>query len=128
MNKVIVKIRKWLPALFVMGLIFWFSNHPSNELPNFDWADKLIKKTGHVVVYAMLAGSYLYALDMRVDKSWLAWLLAILFAATDEYHQAFVPGRHPSVWDVLIFDNFGALISLWLANKYIMQKPPDEDI
>jgi VanZ family protein len=62
---------------------------------------------------------------MDKKKRWLAWLLAILYALTDEFHQSYVPGRHPSIWDVLIFDNIGALSSLWLANKYIKQKRPD---
>jgi VanZ family protein len=37
---------------------------------------------------------------------------------SDEWHQSLVPGRHPSLWDVLIFDNLGALISLWLTDRY----------
>ena len=77
-----------------------------------------MKKSGHVIGYAALAASYWRGLGMKKEKRWLAWLLAILYAVTDEYHQSFTPGRHPSVWDVLIFDNLGALIALWLANRY----------
>ena len=102
-----------------MGAIFWFSSQPSTELRDFNWADKVIKKSGHVIGYAALAISYWHGLGMKKDKRWLAWLLTILYAATDEYHQSFVPGRSPSVGDVLIFDNLGALISLWLAPRYI---------
>jgi VanZ family protein len=41
---------------------------------------------------------------------------------TDEFHQSFVPGRHPSWVDVLGFDGGGALIALslglgWLGRK-----------
>jgi len=72
--------------------------------------------------YAILAWSYWYALGRQPNQRWLAWLLAILYAATDEIHQSYVPGRYPSVWDVLIFDNLGALISLWIANRTIKQK------
>lgn len=118
------KIEKWIPALLTMGIIFWFSSQPSNELPNFDWADKAVKKSGHVVEYAVLVIAYWYALGMQKNRRWLAWLLAILYAVTDEFHQSFVPGRYPSVWDVLIFDNFGALIGLWLANRFVKQKRP----
>jgi len=112
------KFGKWLPALFTMGVIFGFSSQPSHELPNFDWADRLIKKSGHVFEYAVLAFWCLYALGMGKNRRWLAWLLAILYAVTDEVHQSFVPGRFPSAWDVLIFDNFGALIGIWVVNKY----------
>lgn len=111
-----------------MTVIFWFSSRSSSDLPNFDWADRLIKKSGHVIGYALLAFSYWYALGMDKNKRWLAWLLAILFALTDEYHQSYVAGRHPSIWDVLIFDDLGALLSLWLTSLYInKQKRPDNN-
>jgi VanZ family protein len=110
-----IQLRKWLPSLLVMGLIFWFSSQPSSDLPNFDWADKVIKKGGHMLGYAMLAWSYWNVLDIKPHKQWLAWLFAILYAITDEYHQSFVTGRFPSAWDVFIFDNLGALFGLSIA-------------
>jgi VanZ family protein len=53
---------------------------------------------------------------LKYDKKryLLAWLLALIFSATDEFHQSFVPGRHASAFDVLVFDNFGAAFALWL--------------
>ncbi len=111
----------------MMAVIFWFSSQPADELPVFSWADTIVKKAGHVTGYAILAFWYWYALGKDKNKHWLAWLLAILYALTDEFHQSYVSGRHPSIWDVLIFDNFGALISLWLANKHVKQKRPDDN-
>ena len=102
-----------------MMIIFIFSSQPSNELPNFDWADTIIKKGIHVIGYAMLARSYWYALGMPENKRRAAWLLALLYALTDELHQIFVPGRQPSIWDVLIFDNLGAISSLWMMSRRI---------
>lgn len=122
-----IKILNWLPALVVMNVIFWFSAQPAEELPVFSWADTVVKKSGHVIGYGLLAFTYWYGLGMVRQKNWLAWLLAVLFALTDEYHQSFVSGRHPSIWDVMIFDNLGALISLWMANKYFKQKRPDDN-
>lgn len=121
-------ILKWMPALIVMGTIFWFSAQPSNALPDFNWADRIVKKGGHMLGYGLLALSYWTALDWRKEKRWLAWVLAILYAMTDEFHQTFSSGRHPSIWDVMIFDNFGALISLWIAGLYIKRKRPDENV
>jgi len=119
------KLQNWLPAFVMMGIIFWFSSQPADKLPIFSWADVIVKKSGHVLGYALLAFGYWYGLGMNKRRSWLAWLLAMLYALTDEYHQSFVSGRHPTIWDVLIFDNFGALISLWLANWYLKRKRPD---
>jgi len=116
---------KWLPALLVMGIIFWFSSQPSAQLPDFDWADRLIKKSGHVLGYAILAPCYWYALGLQTRHRWAAWLFALVFALTDEYHQSLVPGRNPSVWDVFIFDNLGALIGLWLASRFKKQNRSD---
>jgi len=122
------KIWNWLPAVLTMVVIFWFSSQPADKLPVFGWADALVKKSGHALGYAILTYWYWYALGMDKHKRWLAWLFAILYALTDEFHQSFVAGRHPSIWDVLIFDNLGMLLSLWLANKYIKQKRPDDNI
>jgi VanZ family protein len=102
-----------------MLIIFVFSAQPSGDLPDFNWADDVIKKGGHVIGYGILAMSYWYAFRMQADKRWLAWLLAVLYALTDEWHQSFVPGRHAGIWDVLIFDNFGAMISLWIVSNRI---------
>jgi VanZ family protein len=110
---------RWLPALLMMLIIFLFSSQPSSDLPDFNWADKIVKKGGHLLGYAILALSYWYAFRMQKDKRGLAWLLAVLYALTDEFHQAFVPGRHSTIWDVLIFDNFGAMLSLWIVSNRI---------
>ena len=99
-----------------MLIICYFSSKPSTELPNFGLLDYLFKKGGHVTIYAVLALSLWYALDWKLDRRALAWLIAIVYAATDEFHQTFTAGRHPSVWDVLIFDNVGVLISLMVAS------------
>jgi len=101
-----------------MGVIFWFSSQPSNELPNFSWADTPIKKLAHVLEYAALTFCIWWALRFQRKYRWLAWLIAVAYAATDEFHQSFTPGRFPSVWDVAIFDNLGALISVWITQRF----------
>ena len=120
-----MKLRNWIPAIVIMVVIFLFSAQPSTRLPNFDWADRIVKKGGHMVEYGILALAYWYAFGWAGKRRWLAWFLAVLYAASDELHQSFVPGRHPSIWDVVIFDNLGAMIALWLADKRFKQKRPD---
>ena len=70
----------------------------------------------------MLAIAYWRGLRFREEKWLLAWLLAVFYAVTDEFHQSFVLGRFACVWDVLIFDNFGALISLLILGLYKRQR------
>ena len=122
MSKVIRILPRWLPALSVMLIIFYFSSQPSTELPNFGLLDYLFKKGGHVTIYAVLALSLWYALDWKLDRRALAWLIAIVYAATDEFLQTFTAGRHPSMWDVVIFDNAGALLSLWVVSWWKKRK------
>lgn len=110
-----------------MSVIFLFSSQPSEKLPDLGWADRLLKKGGHMLGYGLLALSYWNGLGWDGRKRPLAWLLAVFYAATDEFHQSFVDGRHPSIWDVLVFDNLGALLSLWAAGLYAKQTRPGEN-
>jgi VanZ family protein len=102
----------------MMLLIFLFSAQPSSDLPDFHRVDGIVKKGGHMIGYGLLALSYWHGLGYTENRRVLAWYLAILYALTDEYHQSMVPGRGPSIWDVLIYDNLGALIALLLAGEY----------
>jgi VanZ family protein len=106
------KLVRWIPAILVMAIIFVSSATPSTRLPNYGFWDTLVKKGGHMTGYGLLAGAYWYGLGFDRKKGWLAWLLAVLYAATDELHQSFTPGRHPSPVDVLLFDGGGAAIAL----------------
>ena len=106
----------WLPAALTMVAIFCFSSIPSNKLPNSGLLDLVVKKGGHMLGYGLLALAYWYGLRFQKGRWWLALLLAILYAMTDEFHQSFVSGRHPSWVDVLVFDGGGAVIMLGLAN------------
>jgi VanZ family protein len=98
-------------------------------MPSFGGFDFSIKKFGHAFGYALLALAYQRGLTHTVqvqgssmssilykNRSLVAWSLAILFAVTDEFHQSFVPGRNPSMWDILIFDNGGAILGLLINN------------
>lgn len=95
----------------MMLVIFGFSSIPSTEMPRFGLADFLVKKGGHATGYALLALANMHALSWERKRWPIAWLLAVLYSATDEFHQSFVPGRHPALMDVGI-DAFGAAIGL----------------
>jgi VanZ family protein len=122
MSKTLRIVLRWFPSLLVMLMIFLFSGRPTSELPNFGWFDVMLKKSGHMIGYALLALSYWQILQFRSDKRGLAWGLAILYAISDEFHQSFVPGRGASLWDVLIFDNLGALFSLGLFTRFRIKR------
>jgi VanZ family protein len=107
-------ILRFLPALLMMLAIFLFSAGHGFETPK-RLLGFIVNKGGHMIGYAILSLAYWRTFEFRGDRSRVAWLLAVLYALTDEYHQTFVPGRHPRLFDVLVYDNLGALIGLWLA-------------
>jgi VanZ family protein len=116
------KFLRWWPAIFIMLAIFIASATPSNDIPNYGLWDTLVKKGGHMFGYGLLAGAYWYGLGFDREKGWLAWVLAVLYAATDEFHQSFTPGRHPSPLDVLLFDGGGAALALAAIYWFHKQK------
>jgi VanZ family protein len=116
-------IFRWLPASLMMLAIFLYSAGQALDMPQ-SVLRLLVNKTGHVIGYAMLALSYWRAFNFNANRRWAAWLLAVLYAITDEYHQSFVPGRHSSLFDVLVYDNLGACLALLLAGLFLKQKQP----
>ncbi len=115
------KFLRWMPSVLIMGIVFILSSIPSQELPSFGLWDTLVKKGGHAIGYGILALSYWFALKWEKKRLCLALLLTMLYALSDEFHQSFVPGRNPSLVDVLGFDTGGALFALawvwWLRRK-----------
>ncbi len=98
-----------------MGLIFGASSIPGPDLPEFARWDTLAKKLGHMTGYALLAAAYYHALYGAEPCPWTRRIapmgLALLYAFSDEWHQAFVPGRNASLLDVGI-DGAGSMIAL----------------
>lgn len=75
--------------------------------------DHPIRKTAHASEYAVLGGLLLcmYASYLPKNKRTvlLAVLTGVLYAAGDEFHQLFVPGRSGQVSDVLL-DSAGVFV------------------
>jgi len=96
----------WLPVLLWAALIFALSSIPHLGTGLGTW-DLILRKCAHTAEYAVLA----FLLARAVGREAPALALGILYAASDEFHQAFVRGRHASPIDVAI-DTVGLLIGL----------------
>jgi VanZ family protein len=105
-----------------MAVIFGFSSIPSKTMPSFGGWDLVVKKGGHMLGYGLLALAYWYGLRFDRRNWWLALILAVLYALSDEFHQSFVPGRNPSWVDALVIDGAGAAIALILVNHFLMRR------
>lgn len=111
---------RWVPPFVMMTAIFLFSSLPAERLPFFGEYDLLIKKGGHALGYAMLGVAYFYALPSRLSpvyRGLLSFLMAVLFALSDEFHQSFVRGRTSALRDVGI-DSLGAAVALIAVATY----------
>ncbi|GIP39767.1 teicoplanin resistance protein VanZ [Paenibacillus sp. J31TS4] len=113
-------VYRWLPAVVWMAVIFTFSAQTGSEIntllpffqkllpamQSFDW--------GHFLEYFVLGLAFLWALADE-KPTWKAKLgvivPALLYGATDEYHQLFVPGRMSDLAD-LRNDGIGAALAM----------------
>jgi VanZ family protein len=107
-------LRAWWPAFAMIAAIFMFSSIPSSQMPVFGGWDVIVKKGGHMLGYGLLTVAFWRGFEWKKRLFWLPFVLAVLYASTDEFHQSFVPGRHSSPVDVGI-DAIGSaiLLSLW---------------
>ncbi len=107
----------WLPVLVWASVIFYFSSQPQKHVSEFFLADFLVKKAAHVGEFAILFVLIYRATGKKIP---LSFLLTILYAASDEFHQTFVPGRTPKLYDIIGFDITGANIAsyaLWKLSQ-----------
>jgi len=91
-------LRYWLPVLLWMGVIFVVSSRPRLPCHPNDTVDLVVKKAGHLSEYGALA--FLLWRAISKERGWPvlpslggAFFLSLLYAASDEFHQTFVPGR-----------------------------------
>ncbi len=124
------EVGRWLPVVLWASVIWTFSTGwfdgagtggfllpllgallPFLEPDALEWIHQALRKTAHLVEFAILALLLARALD-RPERTWL-WLGVttvggcLLWAALDEVHQSFVPTRVGALQDVLL-DTAGA--------------------
>jgi VanZ family protein len=136
-------LKYWLPVLIWLGVIFIGSSdlmsaeHTSRFLiPFLRWLKPgisfetlsmiqfAVRKCAHLTEYAILAFLFFRAVfrgtNLKFSMSILCvnvWLVCVLVAATDEFHQSFVESRTASPWDVMI-DSAGAILGLVISSFF----------
>jgi VanZ family protein len=110
-------ITRWLPALVWTGLIAWLSHQPTLPAPSIPHVDKVF----HAGEYGMLALLWARAVFpiLRRYQYGMRWgyvvLGCLLYAISDEMHQAFIPGRSCDPFD-MIADMAGAVLAALVAS------------
>lgn len=122
---------EWIPVLLWGALIFTLSTSAFSAIntsriidPVLHWAipgitaaaidvcHTLVRKAAHFTEYGVLF--WLLVRGPMAQRPYLALMLCIVYALTDEGHQVFVPGRTASLYDVAL-DSSGALFSHFLT-------------
>jgi VanZ family protein len=108
-----------------MALIFLASSIPDVKTIPGGVSDK----TAHFWVYGILGLVLFRALaggalsGLTIGRALLTIVLACLYGVSDEFHQSFVPGRSPDVFDVLA-DTLGAagIVAAMLVAKFVFTR------
>jgi VanZ family protein len=107
------QLTRFVPPLLLMGVIYFFSAQPDLSSGLGVW-DTILRKLAHMLEYAALWFLWWRALGYR--SPWPAAAIAVAYAATDEYHQSFVEGRHGTPVDVLI-DSIGIALAVAFSRR-----------
>ena len=113
------ELRAFLPPFALMAVIFVLSGQESLD-SGLGWIDTLLRKLAHFGEYALLCALWWRALRAVMAQEH-ALLLAVTvtsaYAATDEYHQSFVAGRHGAPLDWLIDTAGVAAAAVWIHRR-----------
>ena len=117
-------LKFYMPAILWASVIFYLSHQPHLQTPNlgFRFADKL----AHFGVYAILGYLIVRAVTRNRPEKIIprnffgSAILAVLYGASDEFHQSFIRGR-ACEWSDLIADALGGIaaviIFLWINKR-----------
>lgn len=113
-----------LPLVLYCAVMYYISSLPSPPTPDlgFEWGDKIVHAGafGLMGLFAIRAARWFG--EGKTLAMWIFFgvLFCIAYAALDELHQSYVPGRDADVMD-WVADVVGALLAggaVWLAARY----------
>ncbi len=120
------KLVNWVLPVLYMALIFVISSleQPPLPMPEFEWLT--IDKLYHFIEYAILGGLLTRAFvkaKPSIVPSRFTWhtaaVLSILYGASDEWHQTFVPGRFATIadWVADVLGSIAGVLAVYLYYK-----------
>lgn len=138
MNSRVIRVISWLVVIIWMLVIFHFSSEVKGDSNNtslgvtemvvnmiekmmpsiqidVDNFNHIVRKLAHFSIYLVLGILVMNAMRLSgmvgVRFVYVALLICVVYAVSDEIHQMFVPGRGPQFRDVLI-DSSGAVVGI----------------
>lgn len=137
-------IISWVLVILWMGIIFYLSHQPANQSNELSTGisekitevvkkitnssnmntvnfNHIIRKLAHFTAYFILGVLVINALEQKysLDGKLIlgSIIICILYAISDEFHQAFIPGRGPAAFDVFI-DSLGASTGILIYKMF----------
>lgn len=125
-RKILKFLNLWLPPVLWAAMIFKFSSGNVPSASSDYWIDFVVKKAGHLLLFATLAiFIYRALLGEGMDRkkaAILAVVTSLFYGISDEIHQMYTQGREARIRDVVI-DGVGAGIIILSLYKYISKFP-----
>lgn len=111
-----------------MVLIFGVSSleQPPLPMPEFEWLtiDKLYHFVEYAILGALVARALVKAKPAILPSRWVwhvAAVFSILYGASDEWHQTFVPGRFATLAD-WVADVLGSIAGVFAVYLYYKKR------
>lgn len=104
---------------FIVEMIPAINDMPESDKENVvDRIESVVRKIAHYSIYT-LVGILLMSLMStykikELDRLAVSLIIGVIYASTDEIHQAFVPGRGPLITDVML-DTVGVLTGICIV-------------
>lgn len=100
----------WFPVVLYMGVIYYFSSKTGSQV-SIPTPDYVAHATEYFGLSWLVRWAWLGSRAGRPEQGyWVAILFSFIYGISDELHQSFVPGRTPSVGDLLA-DTVGAVLA-----------------
>ena len=121
-QSLIPDLMRWLPGepfrgfLSLFQIPYWGTTVSVEERGYHAFIEFLLRKGAHIATFGALA----FAAYIMFRRIRIAFILTVVLAIADEYHQSLTGGRTPTIHDVML-DSFGAAIALamiWIYKKY----------
>jgi len=116
MEKVILKVKFWLPVVLWAGFLFYLSSIPNLKASSNPAQDEIIRTAAHFLFYALGYGLFFRALK-QPKNFWWPLGLTCLYGFFDEVHQSFVPTRTFQIQD-LVVDFSGAYLGQMIIRRW----------
>lgn len=125
-QSIIPDLKQWLPGepfkniLANLQIPYWGRSISIEERGYYHFIEFLIRKGAHIVSFGALAiGAFIIT-----KRFILSFVITVLIAALDEYHQSITGGRTPTIQDVNLdaFGAFLALLTIYIINYFSLRR------